>query len=39
MWKEEQTVEWVAKNGNKLSTRDAKHFSTGEDLPMDKYRA
>jgi hypothetical protein len=37
-WTEKETVEWVAQNGNKLSTRDAKYFSQGEDLPMDRYR-
>lgn len=37
-WTEAETVKWVAENGNKLSTRDAKHFSQGEDLPMSHYR-
>ena len=37
-WTEKETVEWVAQNGNKLSTRDARHFAQGEDLPMTYYR-
>ena len=38
-WTEKETVAWVAENGNKLSTRDAAHFSQGEELPMRLYRA